>query len=110
MSLENFYGKFCGICQEIDLSKPITADVVAMKQQRESMPVSCFLSAWLSLFDGARSQILGAMKLPSLSKVFSRLHQVTLLSVATSPTNHSALAASVGPYCPLGNTYGRGGQ
>ena len=60
MSLEDFYGKFCGICEEIDLSEPITTNVVAIKKYRESMPVACFLSALPSSFDGSRSHILGA--------------------------------------------------
>ncbi|GFY92733.1 hypothetical protein Acr_08g0011290 [Actinidia rufa] len=67
-SVEDFYGKFRGICEEIDLSEPITANVVAMKQQHEPMRVAHFLSVLPSLFNGARSQILGAKELPSLSK------------------------------------------
>ncbi|GFZ19335.1 hypothetical protein Acr_28g0000400 [Actinidia rufa] len=50
MSIENFYDKFYGIYEEIDLSEPITDDVVAMKQQRESMLVARFLSILLSSF------------------------------------------------------------
>ena len=33
MSLEDFYREVRGICEEIDLSEPITSDVVVMKQQ-----------------------------------------------------------------------------
>ena len=45
MSLKEFYSKFCGICETIDLSEPITANVATMKQQRESMRVDhSFLS------------------------------------------------------------------
>ncbi|GFS38356.1 sodium proton exchanger, putative [Actinidia rufa] len=79
-----------------------------MKQQRESMQVACFLFALLSSFDGAHSQILGAMKIPSLSEVFSHLHQAFLPPTALSPAKPSALAPSVGPYRPRGSGFGRG--
>ncbi|GFZ05409.1 hypothetical protein Acr_17g0009810 [Actinidia rufa] len=38
MSLEEFYGKFCGICEEIDLSEPITANVATIKQKLKELP------------------------------------------------------------------------
>ena len=56
MSLDDFYNKFRGICEEMHLSEPIFADVVAMKQQHESMRAAHFLSALSSSFDGAPSQ------------------------------------------------------
>ncbi|GFY96701.1 hypothetical protein Acr_11g0010070 [Actinidia rufa] len=88
LSLEAFYGS---ICEEIDLSQPISSNITEMKKQSK--------------------------ELPSLSEVFSRLRQATLPHVASSPAERFALAASVGPYCPLGirsdysqggRTYGRG--
>ncbi|GFY86734.1 hypothetical protein Acr_05g0003730 [Actinidia rufa] len=93
MSLENYYGQFWGICEEIDLSEPMSSDVVVMKQQRESMRVVRFLPSLPSSFDGARSQILGAKELPSLSEIFSHLHQVALPPAILSPVDCSTLAA-----------------
>ena len=73
------------------------------------MRVVGFLSGFPSSFDGAHSQILGAKEFPSLSEVF----RATLPSVVPSPTDFSALVASIGPSClsgpyrPLG--FGRSG-
>ena len=55
------------------MSEPITVDVVVMKQHRDFMRVTRFLSALLSSFDDAYSYIVGAKELPSLNEVFSRL-------------------------------------
>ena len=87
----------------------VSADVTAMKLQCESMRFARFLSALLSSFDGARSQILGAKELPSLSKVFSRLCQTFLSLVAPPHANCPALATFVGPYRPIGSDFGCGG-
>ena len=102
MSLEEYYGRFRLVCEEIRLSGPISSDIAAMEWQRESMWVTRFLFGLPSFFDGARSQILGAKEVPSLSEVFSRLCQDTLPFVAPSPTNRSALAAFVRSSCSFG--------
>ena len=58
LSLEAFYGKFRSICEEIDLSEPISLDISEMMQQHKSMQVTRSLSSLLSSFDGVRPHIL----------------------------------------------------
>ncbi|GFY81342.1 hypothetical protein Acr_01g0011510 [Actinidia rufa] len=58
-----------------------------MHRQHEFMWVARFLSGLPSSLDGARSQILGAKELSSLSEVFSLLRQATLPSSA-SPSSY----------------------
>ncbi|GFY98224.1 hypothetical protein Acr_12g0007650 [Actinidia rufa] len=101
MSLEDYYGRFRAVCEEIDYSESISSDIVVMQRERESIWVACFLYDLPSSFDGARPQILGAKDLPSLSEVFNCLHQATLPPVAP-PTDCSGLATSIGPSCSSG--------
>ena len=102
-----------GCCEEIRLSDLIFSDIVATERKLESMWVTRFLSGLPSSFDGARTQILGAKELPSLSEVFSHLCQDTLPSAAPSPTDRPTLAAFVEssrpsrPYHPCGFCRGR---
>ncbi|GFY88835.1 hypothetical protein Acr_06g0007750 [Actinidia rufa] len=81
MLLEAFYGKLRSICEEIALSEPITSDISAMKKQRYSMWVACFLYALSSSCDGVRSQIHGAKELPSLMGPYAP-PTVSLVTVA----------------------------
>ncbi|GFS36933.1 hypothetical protein Acr_00g0048770 [Actinidia rufa] len=89
ISLKDYYVRFQAVCEEINQSEPISSDVVVMQRQQESMWVASFLSG----FDGAHSQILGAKEFPSFSEVF----RATLPFVVPSPTDCSALVASIGP-------------
>ncbi|GFS35009.1 hypothetical protein Acr_00g0037300 [Actinidia rufa] len=79
--------------------EPISSDIAAMERQQESMWVTRFLFSLLSSHDGARSQILGAKEHPSHGE-FQSFRQVTLPSSIPSPTDRSALAASIDPSCP----------
>lgn len=99
-SLEDFYGRFRAVCDELDMAEPVTADVTVMRRQRDSMRVARFLSALPSSFEGARSQILSSKALPPLSEVFHRLRQTTIPTGAPLPVDRSALAASAPVYRP----------
>ncbi|GFZ18600.1 hypothetical protein Acr_27g0003390 [Actinidia rufa] len=98
MSLEDYYARFRSVCDELDLAKPFLIDISVMQKQRESMCIACFLSGLPYSFDYVSAKLLGSKELPSLSKVFSRLHQASLFSAPLVSTigDRSALVSSVG--------------
>ena len=73
MSLEDYYNKFKGVCEELNIYQPISTDVKIMKKQRDSMHVARFLSGLAKSLNLVKSQILASLDLPSLSEVFGRL-------------------------------------
>ena len=109
LSLEDYYNKFKGVCQELNIYQPISSNVKTMKKQRDYMHVVCFLSGLPKILDLVKSQILASKDLPSstLSEVFGRLRHTTLSysSTATFPISStdtlpssdiSAFATSMG--------------
>ena len=82
------------------------------------MCVAYFLSGLPSSFDYVRAQLLGFKKLPSLSEVFSCLHQASLSNPPSISTTRDvfALVSFVGGFCSSShgpnrgpNSFGRGG-
>ena len=78
MSLEYYYNKFKGVCEELNIYQPVSFDVKIMKKQRDSMHVAHFLSGLPKSLNLVKSQILTSPDLSSLSEVFGRLRQATL--------------------------------
>lgn len=74
-SLEDYYAKFRGTCEELHTYEPISSDPQVMERQRVRLEVARFLYGLPPFFDSIRSQLLGKRDLPSLNEVFSRLHQ-----------------------------------
>ncbi|XP_059654330.1 uncharacterized protein LOC132301059 [Cornus florida] len=79
-SIEAYYSTVMGVCEELNMYQPITADVRGMQQQREDFNVVRFLTGLLSTYEPFRAQIMGSPTLPSLAEVFSRLQRATLAS------------------------------
>ena len=73
MSLEDYYNKFKGVCEELNIYQPIFTDVKIMKKQRDSMHVARFFPGLPKSLNLVKSQILASLDLPSLSEVFGRL-------------------------------------
>ena len=44
LSLKDYYNKFKGVCEELNIYQPISSDVKTMKKQRDSMHLAHFLS------------------------------------------------------------------
>ena len=78
MFLEDYYNKFKGVCEELNIYQPISSDVKIMKKQQDSMHVARFLSGLPKSLNPVKSQILASPDLPSLSEIFGRLRQATL--------------------------------
>ena len=89
MSLEDYYNKFKGVCEELDIYQPISSDVKIMKKQRDSMHVARFLSGLPKSLNLVKSQILTSPDLSSLSEVFGRLRQATLSNSSINPFSSS---------------------
>ncbi|XP_058193764.1 uncharacterized protein LOC131310639 isoform X2 [Rhododendron vialii] len=106
LSLESYYAKFRGICEELNICEPISTDVQLMRRQRKRMQVTRFISGVSSTTYGPVSnQLLGSQDLPSLSEVFSRLRQSSV-SVPVPPPDRSALASAV--FGGSGSSFSRG--
>ena len=78
MSLEDYYNKFKGLCEELNIYQLISSKVKIMKKQRDSMHVARFLFGLPKSLNPVKSQILASPNLSSLSEVFGRLRQATL--------------------------------
>ena len=89
MSLEDYYNKFKGVCEELDIYQPISSDVKIMKKQRDSMHVARFLSGLPKSLNLVKSQILTSPDLSSLSEVFGRLRQAILSNSSINPFSSS---------------------
>ena len=76
-SLEDYYSKFRGTCEELRVYEPISSDPQVMERQREHLEVARFLYGLSSFYDPVRSQILGERELPSLDEVFRHLRQAS---------------------------------
>ena len=85
MSLEDYYNKFKGVCEELNIYQPIFSDVKLMKKQQDSMHVARFLFGLPKSLNPVKSQILASPNLSSLSKVFGRLRQTTLSDLSIDP-------------------------
>ena len=59
-SLEDYYNKFKGICQELNIYQPISSNVKTMKKQRDYMHVARFLSGLPKILDLVKSKILAS--------------------------------------------------
>ena len=86
LSLDNYYNKFKGVWEELNMYRLISSDVKTIKKQRDSMHVARFLFGLPKSLNPMKSQILASPNLPSLSEVFGRLRQATL---SDSSTAHS---------------------
>ena len=102
MSLEDYYNKFKGVCEELNIYQPISSDIKTMKKQQDSMHVASFLFGLPKSLNPVKSQILASPNLPSLSEVFGRLRQATLSnsSITLSP-NTDALPSGDKSSFPL---------
>ena len=89
MSLEDYYNKFTGVCEELNIYQPISSDVKIMKKQRDSMHVAHFLSGLPKSWNPVKSQIFASPDLPSLSEVFGRLRHATLSYSSIDPFSSS---------------------
>ena len=58
MSLEDYYNKFKGVCEELNIYQPIPSDVKIMKKQQDSMHVAHFLSGLPKSLNLVKSQII----------------------------------------------------
>ena len=122
LSLEDYYNKFKGICEELNIYQPISSDVKTMKKQWDSMNIAHFLSRLPKILDPIKSQILDSQDLSSLSEVFGRLRQATLYddsSTTTFPSSgsdalpssdKSAFATSMGSNRGGHGSWGHGGH
>ena len=105
LSLNDYYNKFKGVCEELNIYKPISSDVKVMKKQRDSMHVARFLPGLPKSLNPVKSQILASPNLSSLSEVFGRLRQATLFDSSIAPFgDKSAFVTYMGS-----NRGGRGG-
>ena len=93
MSLEDYYNKFKGVCEELNIYQPISSDVKIIKKQQDSMHVARFLSGLPKSLNPVKSQILASPDLPSLSEVFGRLQQATLSDSSTDHFSSSNIDA-----------------
>ena len=93
LSLEDYYNKFKGVCEELNIYQPISSHVKTMKKQRYSMHVARFLSGLPKSLNTVKSQILASPNLPSLSEVFGRLQQATLFDSSIAPFSSSSTDA-----------------
>ncbi|GFZ00912.1 hypothetical protein Acr_14g0005470 [Actinidia rufa] len=117
-TLETHYAKCCGVCEQIKIAQPISADIQVMERQRQSLFVARFLSSLPSpTYDSVRSQILGERTLPSLGEVFSHIRQATISDIGSLPASQlpfdrSALVTTVsrGGYSRGGSTSGGVGR
>ena len=89
MSLEDYYNKFKGVCEELNIYQPISSDVKIMKKQRDSTHVARFFSRLPKSLNPVKSQILASPILPSLREVFGRLRQATLSNSSIDPFSSS---------------------
>ena len=89
MSLEYYYNKFKGVCEELNIYQPVSFDVKIMKKQRDSMHVARFLSGLPKSLNLVKSQILTSPDLSSLSEVFGRLRQAILSNSSINPFSSS---------------------
>ncbi|GFZ09696.1 hypothetical protein Acr_21g0002950 [Actinidia rufa] len=71
MSLKDYYARFRGMYEELDLAKTISTNISVMQMRVHARCSSLMWSA--SSFDSVRAQLLGTKELPSLSEVFSCL-------------------------------------
>ena len=116
MSLEDYYNKFKGVCEELNIYQPISSDVKIMKKQRDSTHVARFLSRLPKSLNPVKSQILASPILPSLREVFGRLRQATLSDSSIDPFSSSHTNALPSGDKSAFTTYmgsnrgGRGGQ
>ncbi|XP_058219066.1 uncharacterized protein LOC131329730 [Rhododendron vialii] len=102
LSLEAYYSKFRGICEELNICEPISSDVKVMRRQRERMQVARLISGASSTYGPVLNHLLGSRDLPSLSEVFSRIRQSSV-SVSAPPPDRSALTSVVS-----GTSFSRG--
>ena len=93
LSLEDYYNKFKGVCEKLNIYLPISFDVNTMKKQRDSMHVACFLSGLPKSLNPIKSQILASPDLPPSSEVFGRLQQATLSDSSIAPFSSSSTDA-----------------
>ncbi|XP_058180814.1 uncharacterized protein LOC131299213 [Rhododendron vialii] len=107
LSLESYYAKFRGICEELNICEPISSDVQVMRRQRERMQVARFISGTSSTYGPVRNHLLGSRDLPSLGEVFSRIRQSSV-SVSAPPPDRSALASIVFNVSSTSSSRGRG--
>ena len=70
LSLDDYYNKFKGVCEELNIYQHISSEVKTMKKQRDSMHVARFLPGLPKSSNPVKSQILASPDLPSLSEVF----------------------------------------
>ena len=86
LSLDNYYNKFKGVWEELNMYRLISSDVKTIKKQQDFMHVARFLSRLPKSLNPVKSQILASPNLPSLSEVFGRLRQATLSDSSTAPS------------------------
>ena len=90
---KDYYNKFKGVCEELNIFQPISSNVKIMKKQRDSMQVARFLSGLPKSLNLTKSKILASPDLPSLSEVFGRLQHATLFDSSTAPFSSSSIDA-----------------
>lgn len=53
--LEDYYAKFRGVCEELNICEPISSDIQIMQRQRERLQVARFLSGLPTTYNPIRS-------------------------------------------------------
>ncbi|KAK4600954.1 hypothetical protein RGQ29_010509 [Quercus rubra] len=96
----DYYNKFKGVCEELNIYQPISTDVKIMKKQRDSMHVARFLSGLPKSLNLVKSQILATTLSDSSIDPFSSSHTDALPS-----GDKSAFTTYMGS-----NRGGRGGR
>ena len=90
---KDYYNKFKGVCEELNIYQPISSNVKIIKKQRDSMQVARFLSGLPKSLNPVKSKNLASPDLPSLSEVFGRLQQATLFYSSIAPFSSSSIDA-----------------
>lgn len=96
--------------EELNLYQPYPTDLATWKRQREDLQVVSFLAALDSKYAAAKTQLLTAADLPTLSVVFSRLSRIPIegeLSVVGAEPA-ALVTSSRSPSSSRGRGRGRG--
>ena len=92
-SLTEFFMAYKKIHEELNMLMPFSPDVKVQQSQREQMAIMGFLTALLSEYDSAKTQILSSPEISSLKETFRRILR-TEVSFSSSPTLVSAQTGS----------------